>query len=232
MTYSVRWLMLAVITMTLGGCVTPPPQKNVDYSAFRASDPASILVLPPLNTSVEPDATNAVLAQTTFPLAESGYYVIPVGVMHETFSQNGLHSAEDIHQVPHKKLHDIFGADTALYMTVSEYGTSYQIVDSVTTVSLDATLVDLRTGTTLWNGATSIRVGNNKNNNSLLGLLLQAVVSQIVNTTNDRSYAVAGTANNHLLFADPGKGLLYGPRSPRYDLQHQAAITDETEKRQ
>jgi hypothetical protein len=40
------------------------------------------------------------LAQATLPLAESGYYVIPVSLASETFKQNGLANAADIHEVP------------------------------------------------------------------------------------------------------------------------------------
>jgi hypothetical protein len=62
------------------------------------------------------------LAQATLPLAESGYYVIPVSLASETFKQNGLANAADIH-VPVQKLRDIFGADAALYINVTDYGT-------------------------------------------------------------------------------------------------------------
>ena len=67
---------VAVLTI-VGGCATQPA---VDYSAFKASKPASVLVLPPMNESPEVQASDAVLAQLTMPLAESGYYVIPVAV--------------------------------------------------------------------------------------------------------------------------------------------------------
>ena len=112
---SLRLAMLAIVAL-LAGCAGP--QRNVDYTAFRESKPASILVLPPLNTSVDVAASAAVLSQATLPLAESGYYVVPVAVMEETFRQNGLTTPDDIHAVPAARLREIFGADAALYMTV------------------------------------------------------------------------------------------------------------------
>ena len=202
----------------LAGCVAPP-QKNVDYTAFRESKPASILVLPPLNTSVDVAASAAVLAQATLPLAESGYYVIPVGVMDETFKQNGLTSPDDIHELPAVKLREIFGADAALYMTVKQYGSSYNVVSSTVTVSIDAELLDLRNGAKLWSGTKQVVHANNNSNGGLLGMLIQAVVDQVVNNLSDRSYSVAGMTNNLLLTAGQPDGLLYGPRSPRYEGQ-------------
>lgn len=209
--------LLAVVAL-LAGCVAPP-QKNLDYTAFRESKPASILVLPPLNTSVDVAASAAVLSQATQPLAESGYYVIPVGVMDETFKQNGLTTPDDIHQLPAAKLREIFGADAALYMTVSKYGSSYAVVASTVTVSIDAELIDLRNGAKLWSGTKQVVHSNNNSSGGLLGMLVQAVVDQVVNNLTDRSYSVAGMTNNMLLSAGTPGGILYGPRSPRYEAQ-------------
>ena len=104
--------LLALAALLLGGCAAP---AKYDYSAFKESRPASILVLPPLNSSPDIKATYSMLAQTTWPLAESGYYVLPVTLVDETFRQNGLQTPADIHELPAAKLREIFGADTALY---------------------------------------------------------------------------------------------------------------------
>ncbi len=210
-----RMGMLAAVAL-LAGCAVP--QQNVDYTAFRESKPASILVLPPVNTSVDVAATAAVLSQATLPLAESGYYVVPVAVMDETFKQNGLSSADEIQELPAAKLRDIFGADAALYMTVKQYGSTYAVVSSSVTVAVDAELIDLRNGAKLWSGSKQV-VQASSSGGGLLGMLIQAVVDQVVNTLSDRSYGVAGMTNNLLLSAGQPGGMLYGPRSPRYDTQ-------------
>ncbi|MFJ1300894.1 DUF799 domain-containing protein [Pseudomonadota bacterium AL_CKDN230030165-1A_HGKHYDSX7] len=202
----------------LVGCAAPQ-HKNVDYTAFRESKPASILVLPPLNASVEPAATAAVLSLATLPLAESGYYVVPVAVMDETFKQNGMDSADDIHALAPQRLRDIFGADAALYMTVKDYGVRYQVVQSTVTVAIDAHLIDLRTGARLWEGSTSIAMGPSQSGGGIIGMLVQAVIDQVANNLQDRSYGVADIANRSLLSAGTGGGLLYGPRSPHYATQ-------------
>ncbi|GAB1576587.1 DUF799 domain-containing protein [Bordetella petrii] len=206
---------ILALAAALAGCAAPT--QNVDYSAFRASKPASILVLPPLNTSVDAGAAAAVLSQATLPLAESGYYVVPVAVMDETFRQNGMYSADDIHAVAPAKLREIFGADAALYMEVKQYGAQYQVISSAVTVELDATLVDLRTGAKLWSGNKKVAHAGGGSGGGLIGMLVQAVVDQIVNTLSDRSYSVAGMANRMLLSAGQPGGMLYGPRSPHYE---------------
>ncbi|WMD23782.1 DUF799 domain-containing protein [Achromobacter seleniivolatilans] len=222
MTSIFRAGLLAVVAL-LAGCVAPQ-KSNLDYTAFRESNPASILVLPPLNSSVDASAAAAVLSQATRPLAESGYYVIPVGVMDETFKQNGMTTPDEIHELPAVKLREIFGADAALYMTVKQYGSSYAVLASSVTVEVDAELLDLRNGAKLWSGSKKVVQGNNNSGGGLLGMLVQAMVDQIVNTLSDRSYGVAGMTNNMLLSAGGSGAILYGPRSPHYESQ-QAVTT-------
>ena len=81
-------------------CAGCAPTKSVDYSAFKQSHPRSIVVLPPLNESPDVKATYGMLAQVTYPLAEAGYYVLPVALVDETFRQNGVTAPGDIHQIP------------------------------------------------------------------------------------------------------------------------------------
>lgn len=206
----------AGLVALMAGCAVPT--KNVDYAAFKASKPRSIVVLPPLNESPDVGATYGMLSQVTVPLAEAGYYVLPVALVDETFRQNGLNTAGDIHGVPVAKLHDIFGADAALYITVTQYGSKYMVVSSSTVVSADAKLVDLKSGQTLWTGRASAsnNEGGNNSGGGLIGMLVSAAVNQIIANVTDQGYKVAGTTSARLLSAGQPGGLLYGPRSPKY----------------
>lgn len=206
---------LSLLTL-LVGCA---PTKTVDYSAFKQAKPRSILVLPPLNESPDVKATYSMLSQVTYPLAEAGYYVVPVALADETFRQNGLSNAGDIHQVSPAKLREIYGADAALYVTVSQYGTQYMLISSATIVTATAKLVDLKSGTTLWTGSAtaSSEEGNNGNNGGLVGMLITAAVKQIINSSvDDAGYPIAAMTSARLLSAGRPAGLLYGPRSPKY----------------
>ncbi len=202
--------------LVLTGCVNPPPAH--DYSAFRNADPHSILVLPPINNSVEVVAPYSLMSQVVGPIAESGYYVFPVTLVEQTFRTNGLTEATDIHAVPFEKVHEIFGADTALYMTIEKYGTNYVVLSSETIVTISATLVDLRTGTVLWQDKATASSAETRGSNSggLIGMLVEAAVNQILETITDRGFDIAALSSNRLLYAEGYNGLLYGPRSPKY----------------
>ncbi|MWL86593.1 MULTISPECIES: DUF799 domain-containing protein [unclassified Cupriavidus] len=206
---------LAAVAL-FAGCATKPPE--VDYSAFRLAKPRSIVVLPPLNESADIKATYAMLSLATYPLAESGYYVLPVALVDETFRQNGLTVPGEIHTVPVPKLREIFGADAALYVTVTDYGSRYQVLSSVTRVAAKAKLVDLRSGDVLWSGtAVTANDGGNTSGGGLIGMLISAAINQAVNHLTDAAYPIAGTTSYRLLSAGMPGGILYGPRSPKYD---------------
>ncbi len=214
-----RGAMLAlgsVALLALQGCATPP--KPYDYAAYRESKPASILVLPPINGSPEVQATASVMAQVTQPLAESGYYVMPVSLVDETLKSNGMHSGDEAQQIPVAKLREIFGADAGLYVKVTRYGSVYKVVNSETAVTLEAKLVDLRSGQLLWEGSASASSAEQQGSSQggLIGMLVKAVVDQIISASSDRSHPMAGLASQRLLAAGRVNGLLYGPRSPNY----------------
>lgn len=202
--------------LLLQGCATP--SKPYDYTAYKEAKPASILVLPPVNGTPEVQATPSVMAQLTQPLAESGYYVLPVSLVDETLKSNGMHTADDAHQIPAAKLREIFGADAGLYVKVTRYGTVYKVLNSETAVTLEARLVDLRNGRLLWEGSAgaSSAEQSNSSQGGLVGMLVKAVVDQIVAASTDLSHPMAGMASQRLLTAGRPNGLLVGPRSPHY----------------
>jgi len=209
-----KWIALsgALMVLLLTGCAQP--KKPYDYTAFRASKPASILVLPAANTSPDINAAHSLNSLVTRPLAEAGYYVFPVAVVEETFQQNGLTSASDAQAVSAKRLNEIFHADSALYISISDYGSSYRVIDSVTTVTAKARLVDLRSGKEIWQGtatATDNDQGNN-NNNGVIGILVSAAIKQISDNVTDKAHTVAGLTSNRLLSQNEQGGLLTGPR--------------------
>jgi hypothetical protein len=190
--------------------------NSVDYTAFRESHPRSILVMPPVNRTVDINATATFLATSTIPLAESGYYVIPAALSVELFKQNGVTVAEDAHAIAYDRLHEIFGADAALYITITRFGVTYVLIDSVVEAAGTARLIDLRSGRELWSGQASVSSGSNIHNDNIFAMLLTAMISQVVNTISENSHNAGRQANRQMLSAGTRNGILYGPYHPRF----------------
>ncbi|HVR51615.1 MAG TPA: DUF799 domain-containing protein [Pseudorhodoferax sp.] len=215
MTMRLAPLASALALLLLTGCATQ--RAPYDYSAFQQARPATLLVLPPLNDSPEVNATAGLWSQATLPLAEAGYYVLPVALVDETFQQNGVQTAYEAQAIAPARLRAFFGADAAVYLRITQYGTSYQVLASDTRVTAEARIVDLRTGTQLWAGkATASSAEQQQSQGGVIGMLVTAVLHQIINTSTDAAYNYAGIASQRLLGAPRPEGVLPGPRSPLY----------------
>ncbi len=208
-----RCSLLFLITL-LVGCAA---SKGPDNTALRQSKPRSIVVLPPLNNSPDVRASYSFMSTVTFPLSELGYYVFPVALVDQTFKENGLPDPGEMHQVPLKKLAEIFGADAALYITVDRYGAEYQLLNSSIIVAARAKLIDTRSGDLLWEGraSASSSESNSGNSGGLLDMLIVSLIQQVINSAGNQGHVVARMTSARLLILKPG-GLLYGPRSPLY----------------
>lgn len=201
-----------------GGCIRPKP---FDYGPFLDHMPRSVLVLPPLNESPEAAASDLYLPTVTRALAERGYYVFPIVVVDRMMKENGLPTPGEMHQVPLTKLREVFGADAVLYLTVTDWGTSYRVLESRTTVTVVGRLVDIASGTTLWQGQqTAIRSSNQGNQGGLIGALVGAAVNQVLAAAFDPSQDLARQANV-FLFTNTRQGLLLGPRHPGFAAEQQ-----------
>ncbi len=198
-------------SLLLTGCQTVTPY---DYTNFRAHPPRSILVLPPINESTAIEGTYSYLSTVTQPIAERGYYVFPVAVIDQFMKDNGLPTAGEMQQAPLTKIAEVTGADAVLFLDLKQYGSSYHVLNSTTTVEVLAKLVDTRTGTLLWQGRGFAQQASSGTGN-LLGDLIAATINQAINKKSDYAHNVSRLANANLFYPD-STGLPYGPYSPKY----------------
>lgn len=222
---SSKQLALALIATTslLGACATTNAPKEDKYALYRELMPHSILVLPPVNESLDVGAPYSWLTTATMPIAEQGYYVFPVAIIDQFMKENGLPNPEDMHAAPLNKLGEIFGADAVLYVTLTEFGQKFELLSSTTRVNAVAQLVDIGTGQVIWDGKLNYAdSGNSNNQGGLLGALVNAAITQIGETVNDSTHDASALANWQL-FHDRQAGLLKGPAHPEFAAQMEAA---------
>lgn len=217
---------MSTVTLLTGCAISPKQPNSIDVSAYQAHMPKSIIVLPPINNSPDVKAMYSYWSTVTLSIAEAGYYVYPLSVVDTLFKENGVTNGSDAQSISHQKLYEIFGADAALYVQVNEYGTKYQVLQSVSAVAVKAQLIDLHTGQTLWTGDRRIeKSSNDGNNNGLLGAMVNALVMQIASSLKDYAYPIAQDTSFQLFTPfnqRVGQGLLYGPRAPKF--QHDGQI--------
>ena len=207
-----RLAAAGLICGLLAACATAEPY---DYTLFREHPPRSILVLPPLDNTLEVDAVYAYLSTVTRPLAEHGYYVFPVAVVDRMMRDNGMPTSGEMHAVSLERIAQVFGADAVLYITLKDWGTSYRVIDSATQVTAEARLVDVRSGSEIWSGSQQVERSSASGGGGLGGMLLGAVANQIFSSVSDPSQDLARECN-HGLFCNTHSGLLVGPYHKDY----------------
>lgn len=205
----------AAVLLATAGCESVP---STEHDALVEHMPRSILVLPPLNESIEIDASYSWLTTISQPLAERGYYVFPVAMVDAFMRENGLPGPEEMHAVPLARLDAVFDPDAVLYVVLEDFGQKFELLSSRTVVNARATLVDTDTGIELWNGEVRHSESSGSSGQGALIDLLGAAVAQAAGTVGDNSHAAAAMANRTLVGND--RGLLFGPLHPEFGTDH------------
>lgn len=202
-------LSFVFVIIFISGCASSVEPYN--YTALKNNAPRSILVIPPMNNSIEVNAPYSYLSTITQPLAEKGYYVFPVSVIDTFLKENGLPTPAEMNSIPLEKIDEVIGADAVLYVNIDDWGQKYNVLSSVTVVKGQVKLVSVKTGELLWDAPIFAQYDPNAgNNNSLVGNLVSAIVSQIAGELSDNTPQTARIANSNAFYSKE-RGLLYGP---------------------
>lgn len=209
------WIFaLALISVVAAGCATAPKK---DYSAFRAADPRSVLVLPVVNRSVDVNAPDYFLSTLSIPVAERGYYVFPVNLVKHLLEDDGLSDADLVHHAEPGKICSLFGSDSVLYVSIERWDARYLVLTTQVTVDFDYKLKDCRTGNVIWAERKGMVYSpQQQQGGGGWGALVAMAVSAAI-TKAAPNYMPLAHQVNEAVFAYPnGPGLPAGPYLKEY----------------
>lgn len=200
--------------MLFAGCAMPPP-NYYDYSAFRSTDPRSILIVPVVNNTVDVDAADYFLAAISQPVAERGYYVFPVNMVKRVMEEDGLSDADIVHNADPTRLAELFGADSVLYISIERWDAQYAVLTTTVTVSLNYTLKDGDTGQTIWaTDQTIVYQPQGVSSGNIIADLVASAVQAAITKANPNYMPLARQANNSAV-VETHHGLPAGPYRPK-----------------
>lgn len=217
-------LLLIVCALVFTGCASNAV-KDDPLATFHATKPASILVLPVVNKSVDVMAGSSVL--TTLPqlLGERGYYVFPVHTVKTLLEMEGLYEAEQVHNQPPETIANLFSADAILYVTVHSWTSKYVLIQTTTEVDLEYVITN-RIGETLYQQRQQLRYtpDSGQSSNSLIDQLIVSAISAAVERA-DPQYIPLTREANYRAFINTRSPLPPGPYSLSYDKYYQTKET-------
>lgn len=210
-----KTLLFSIFLLGLSIGCEPPKVTPKDYTKFMAENPKSILVVPVINKSVDVTAADYFLATISKPVAERGFYVYPVNLVKHVLEDDGLADANLVHNADPRRLSELFGADTILYITIDTWTAEYAVFSTSVKVAFKYSLKSGRTGEELWTAQESMvyTPQNNSSGNPLADLIGAAITAAITKAAPDY-LPLTQQANNKAIFR-AGQGLPAGPYIPK-----------------
>jgi hypothetical protein len=205
-------IVVACAALCLSGCVTPLPKP--DYTNFFDHQPRSILVVPPANKTTAVDAPAVFLTTISAAFAERGYYVFPVLLVQDILNDLGATDEGAIAAIPPGKFKEVFGTDSILYVTITDWTTSYVVLASTITVGAEYRLVDASTGAVLWTDEAKVVHNSGGGGGGLIGLAVMAVQAALTAATVQ--YRPIAIQANLMAATKSGHGLPAGPYHPEF----------------
>jgi len=202
------FLLATLAVALLAGCATPPRK---DYSAFRAADPRSILVVPVVNNTVNVEAPGLFLSTLPIPVAERGYYVFPVRMVKRVLEDEGLGDPDQLHSADTARLCSLFGADAVLYVTIETWTAKYMLIDTRTSVEFDYVMKDGKTGDIIWKEHQRVEQSSSDGARDPITPLVMAVIAKAY-----PQYLPLARSANNWVFNAPNVGLPAGPYHTLY----------------
>ncbi|MGX9462852.1 DUF799 domain-containing protein [Shewanella sp. A14] len=206
-------LLILFASTLLTGCVTPTyVTKGTEFPGMYIEKPKSLLIMPPINLSTAADAKDYYSTTVEMPVAFHGYYTFPYELTAAVLKEQGIYDSELVYDIPLNKFQEYFGADAVLFTKIVKWDTSYTVIASNLTVSIEAEIKSTKTSEVLWKytGTVVVDLSGNSGSGGLVGLLANAIVTAI-NTAAADYTTYAKQANSRLIYSVP-----VGPYHPLY----------------
>lgn len=168
--------LFAILTLT--GCVTPVMLTKQDaYPDMYAQGPQSILVVPAINKTTAADAPDLYSTTIAQPLAEAGYYVMPIPMVDMLLTAEGITDGEQLRSIEPTKFKSMFGADSILFVTINQWDTNYYLTGGNVTVGADFELVSTQSATPLWNYSGRVVIDTSGNSGNLIADIISTAIT-------------------------------------------------------
>jgi hypothetical protein len=212
-----------VLLALVAGCAPKMVTKAEKFPLMYEEQPASILILPPINESTAAEAKDYYGTTIQEPLSFSGFYVFPYEVTTDILKMEGIYDAELLKGVPLSKFREYFGADAVLFTTIKKWDLAYLVIASTLTVSIDCELKSTHSDQVLWayNGTVVVDLSGGNTGGGIGGLIAKVIVAAISSAMADY-VPYARQANYRAISSMP-----FGRYHPQYLQDQQQQILDQ-----
>jgi hypothetical protein len=191
-------IILILLVLTISSCSMAAKRKAEfdlarntfykDFSEDRIASKQSILVVPPVNNTVNVNASKYFLSAVSYPIAEKGYYVFPVNLVKRVMEDEGMSDANLVHSSNPQILAELFGADAVLYTTIDRCDAKYAGISTLITFTMSYVLKSGKDGSVLWKSTQSAVYDSNQdlgNSGSLVELAIKMIINAMISKASE-----------------------------------------------
>lgn len=194
-------LFVVVMAALTSACAPVLVSKEQAFPEVYKEMPASVLVIPAMNKSTAAEAPEYFSSTIAEPIANAGYYVLPIEITTALLRQEGVQEGEQIKDVPPQLFRDLFGADAILFVTINEWDTNYYVLGGNVTVGIEYDMKSTKTGQSLWYYRDNLVVDTSDNSNS--GNLIASIIATAIKTAMQDYVPIAQRVNAMALSTVP-----------------------------
>lgn len=199
-------ILIFTSLLILSSCSTSKPvMRSEAYATLYKETPLAIMVLPPINKSVNVEAKELFYSSLTLPLTQYGYYVLPSILTMDILKEESAYDTELYKTNSMKKVGEYFGADAVLITTIHEWNKT-SVLNKIK-VKVEYELRSTKSDEILFHRTGDILLTSSANTGSAVVNLL----SNMIATALTKEVSVGENCNWFTLCDIP-----YGKYSPRH----------------
>ena len=116
------YILTIVCCVLFASCsMTQQITRGEQYAKMYEEKPITFLVMPPINNSTNVEAKDLLYTSISYPLIESGYYVLSPMLTMEILKKESAYDAEMFIEGDLSQFRNVLGADAAMFTIIKSW---------------------------------------------------------------------------------------------------------------
>lgn len=217
------YILTIVCCVLFASCsMTQPITRGEQYAKMYEEKPITFLVMPPINNSTNVEAKDLLYTSISYPLIESGYYVLSPMLTMEILKKESAYDAEMFVNSSLSMFQKYFGADAVVFSEINSWTKKGFGIET----DIHFIIKSAHTNEILFERSCDLYLdlSTQSSGGGLFGAAA-AILSSAVNTAVTQHIQAARIANRYII-----RDIPRGKYSPEYMSDHQTIAEEKDVK--
>lgn len=217
------YILTIVCCVLFASCsMTQPITRGEQYAKMYEEKPITFLVMPPINNSTNVEAKDLLYTSISYPLIESGYYVLSPMLTMEILKKESAYDAETFVNSSLSMFQKYFGADAVVFSEINSWTKKGFGIET----DIHFIIKSAHTNEILFERSCDLHLdlSTQSSGGGVFGAAA-AILSSAVNTAVTQHIQAARMANRYII-----RDIPRGKYSPEYMSDHQTIAEEKDVK--